>query len=232
MVKMDVATRFEQFNEWFKTPHGLRLNEEISKLIAEHHFFQNKQVALQVGSCGQNPWLFDNTYLLSPVKCKHADVITDPYHLPFGNHSVDALFAPFSLDLGLDVSKFLGEIDRVLVSMGYVMLLGLNPTGLWRMSRFFSQKSRNWYQYHSGCSYWKASHQLKQLGFSLQHVQFFYYLPPIQDKKSLSFYEWVNHFAKLIAPYPPAFYLVIMQKKIPQITPVIELEKTRLCQIR
>lgn len=231
---MDVAKRYIQFNDWFKTAHGKILEQSLYDLLIKNNFFNCSQLSLQLGRFGENKWLIENPkriLLLSPCYDDKADVIAKPTEIPLKNHSIQQIFAPFVLDLGVPIESFAFEVDRLLSSSGRLLIVGMNPTGLWRMSRFFVKK-KQWYQFSSSCSYWCLSRYLKKIGFVMDDVQFYYYLPPVQNKKALRYFSWVNHFAKLIAPYPPAFYILIMHKYDPQMIGAIDLETAHLCQIR
>ena len=58
---------------------------------------------------------------------EHATLQADPSHLPFKNHSIDALLASFLLDFHSDPLRILREVDRCLVPAGHLVLVGFNP---------------------------------------------------------------------------------------------------------
>lgn len=215
---MDFVTGYLRMDHWFKTLAGQRLQTEIElclKSIDLNHLNQN---FLQIGSCGENLWLsqftFKNRWLLNVFESRVGDLVGLPTHLPFSKESMQVVFAPFLFEFGMDANVMVNELDRILQSMGYVIILGLNPLAMWKVSRYMTRTRRHqWYQAFPGASYWAVKSWFKALGYEQTNAQFFYYIPPVKTKRFLDYYNLVNHFAKLIAPYPPSFFLLTLQKR-------------------
>lgn len=217
---MDTKNAFKEMDDWFKTLAGNYLQQEIIANLKTISFQpQISGPILQIGSCGSNPWLnqtpFQHAWLLNTFTDKKNDVIAQPYQLPFVKESLQLVFLPFLFDLiEKELFTIVNEVDRILESMGYIIILGMNPSGLWKISRFFTKKNHfNWYQKTPGHSYWKIKSQFKSIGYEQIDAQFFYHIPPIQSKMGLTYFQLFNRLSKLIAFYPPAFFLLTMQKK-------------------
>ena len=215
---MDIGACFHQFEKWFSSNHGLRLQAELHTILQDidWHFWSG--TFLQIGSLNQNPWHhqlpLQQQFIVAPGKSQGADLQAHPLHLPFASQSIEVLFSPFTLDLGLAQMPLLYEYDRVLKSMGIVIFVGVNRLGLWKLSRLMSWgRQKSWYQQTPGHSYWHLRHQMSTLGYHHYASDFFHYLPPVQSKKYLDYFEGVHRIAKFIAPYPPSFYYLIMQKQ-------------------
>lgn len=228
---MDLALKFKKYEQWFLSASGKRLEQELLQVLRQIDFSDWKGRFLQIGSSGENPWLSDldfaSKWLLLPHDKKNVDIIAYPHEIPLPSHILDVIFAPFVLDLGVDVEKFLFEIDRVLSSMGVVVLIGLNPTGVWRLSRFFSWSKKDWYQSKQSCSAWQLKKSLQQLDYQCLQLDFFYYIPPVQHPVMIRYFNWVNRLSRMIALYPPSFYVLMMQKNESGLLPV---EKRILCE--
>jgi len=212
---MDVSSRYQQLNDWFLTAHGEKLQLTIESLLQSVPMQNFSQRYLQIGSCGQNHWFselhYSQKWLLSPCPLSENHLEADPYYLPFGSDALDVIFSPFALNMGLEPWRLIYALDQSLSSMGYLIFMGLNPMGIWRWSRFFGKKQ--WYQSAGGCSFWRLKAILNYFGYRQVDAQFFYFIPPVQNQHLISYFDLVDRFAKLIPPYPPAFYFLVMQKQ-------------------
>jgi len=218
--EMDIKNAFREMDNWFNTLAGHYLQQEIITCLKSIPFRPMiSGSVLQIGSCGSNPWLQDkplqHAWLLNPFAHPKNDLIAQPYQLPFMKESLQMIFLPFLFDLvEEELFAIVNELDRILESMGYIAILGMNPSGLWKLSRFFKKKQKlSWYQKTAGNSYWKLKSYFKSIGYEQIDVQFFYYIPPIQTKTGLNYFQLVNRLSKLIAFYPPGFFLLTVQKK-------------------
>lgn len=228
---MDIGACFHQFEKWFSSNHGLLLQAELNFILADidWHFWSG--TFLQIGSLGQNPWHqhlpLQQQLILSPCQSQDAALQAHPLHLPFSSQSIEVLFSPFTLDLGLEQMPLLYEYDRVLKSMGIVIFMGVNRIGLWKLSKqMYWGRKKQWYQRTPGQSYWHLRHLMGALGYDHYASEFFHYLPPVQSKSCLNYFEGVNRIAKFIAPYPPSFYYLIMQKQEPKLNNVFVYANT------
>jgi len=218
---IDATSFYRQMDDWFNTQAPDRLQAEVVEHIKRLDLFHLSQRFLQIGTCGHNLWLdvfgFQEAHVVSPILTPYADVVAQPYLLPFSNRSMEVVFAPFLFESGLQTEPLIHELDRVLQSMGLVVILGFTPIGLWKLSRLFkSKKHYNWYQMYPGHSYWSLRSAFRGLDYTQTDTKFFYYIPPFQKKILISYFDWVDRFSKLIAPYPPSLFLLVMQKQEPQ----------------
>ena len=215
---MDLGQQFFEFEQWFKSPSGQRFDLELSECLERIPPIRGGDTLLQIANCGQNSWLqcmnYKTQWILSPNPSLQTDIIASPLASPLAKHSVQSVFAPFLFDLMQGEPLFLVyELDRILQSMGHLVILGLNPTGLWKMSRFFSRQALHWYQQKMTYSYWKMKSLFKNLGYEQIDAQFFYFIPPVQSQSWINYFDIVNRISRFIAFYPPAFYLLTLQKR-------------------
>lgn len=212
---MDVASRYKQMHEWFLMPHGRQLEIAISELLQSVPYQNFSQRFLQIGSCGKNIWhqhlLPSQKWIMTPSQSIQQNIEGDPYHLPFGSDSLDVIFCPYIFDLGFEPWRLIYEINQALSSMGLLIFIGMNPIGIWRWTSLWSHQQ--WYQSHGGCSLFRLKAILKYFGYQQIDAQFFYYIPPVQDKRLLSYFDMVDRFSRLLPVYPPAFYFLVMQKQ-------------------
>jgi hypothetical protein len=230
---MDLGLRFKQYQEYLTQANGKRLDQEIIEVLQNIDLSDWKGRFLQIGAVGQASWYqslnFAARYKLSPVEIEGADFVASPHEIPLISKSIDVLYAPFIFDLGLEPKAFIDEADRVLASMGLMILIGLNPTSLWRISRFFSCTKRNWYQSATGCSAWYLRHLFHQLDYEVVDMEFFYFVPPFKNSKLIRYFSWVNRISKYMAFYPPSLYILVVQKKDQAFNGLLAVEKSPLC---
>jgi hypothetical protein len=218
---MDLVAFYKNMDDWFATQAGRSLQSGVVEHINNLDLFHFCHRFLQIGSCGENRWLdalgFQDKTVVNPFLSPYTNVVAHPCLLPFADATMEVVFAPFLFESGLPVEYLVREIDRVLESMGLVIILGFTPIGLWKLSRYFNKKnSYDWYQMNKGYSYWALRGAFRGLDYIQTDTRFFYYIPPFQKKALINYFDWVDHFAKLIAPYPPSLFLLIMQKQQPQ----------------
>jgi len=85
---------------------------------------------------------------------------------------------PHVLEAHDDPHGVLRELDRVLRSDGYVVILGFNPVSLWGLRHFLSRR-----RFPPGCRRLISEHRLRDwlrlLNFSVDHSSFHYFTAPI-----------------------------------------------------
>ena len=230
---MDYSDLFLKYDDWLSKPYGQRVVQEVSETIEQIDFSDWKGRFLQIGACGTNPWIdhldFASKWLFLPVHHMVTDVVAHPLELPLPNQVIDVLFAPFIFDLGIAPEQFLFEADRVLSSMGLLIFVGLNPTSLWRISRFFSFSKKAWYQTNSGASAWHIKKIFEHIDYQTLKMDFFYYMPPLHNINLIRYFNWINKLSKLIAFYPPSFYVLVLQKRDKAFTDFLSVEKSTWC---
>lgn len=209
--------KFRALNDWFLTPQGLFVQEEILDQMILIRDRLRGTTFLQLGSCGQNTWLdelpFRRCWLTTPSdKAFQHSLISSIQALPMERGSVDCVMAPFTLELCAPERQFIYEIDRILKPMGHVIFIGINPFSLWGgalklgwMKHFESFKTTL-----------TSSLTLKQLmfaqGYRLTSLKTFCYVPPLRSQNMLSNLRFLDEMGKMIILSPAGFYCLVVQK--------------------
>ncbi|MBB1267976.1 methyltransferase domain-containing protein [Shewanella sp. SR44-3] len=68
-----------------------------------------------------------------------ADIIADPHHLPLKNTTIDTVLMSFLIEFETNPYRLLREVDRVLISGGYVIIVGFNPISPLFMGKVLSR---------------------------------------------------------------------------------------------
>lgn len=120
---------------WKNLPNGEKLHLAIEQQLEQwwHKFFGYHLVKLgplsgeiDTSACTINHQIT----LTNSSDFNAANIIGDQHELPLQNASVDLILANFLLEFTSNPYKILREIDRVLVSDGYLVMTGFNPLSL------------------------------------------------------------------------------------------------------
>lgn len=216
-MEHEQAIKYRIMHTWFKTTQGARLAEAFSEELFIFKDVLRGQSLIQLGSCGDNPWLssrsYRNQWILSPERAVNSIHLASSLHnLPFEKHSIDCVLAPLTLEAFNDQTKLLDEIDRVLKPMGYVILFGINPWSLWGLAMRFGYKAYFGHFPTVLRSSFSVKRNLLQRGYVQCSLRSFYYIPAVKHEIIIKKLEFLNQMGKMIWPYPPSFYCLIAQK--------------------
>lgn len=116
--------------QWEQLPSGRNVQSIIEQSLAPwwpkifgYHLVKLGALSSQIST---QACLINHQVQVSSEK-EHATLYADPSHLPFKNHSIDAVLASFLLDFHSDPLRILREVDRCLVPAGHLILVGFNP---------------------------------------------------------------------------------------------------------
>jgi len=114
---------------WHDLPFGDILQAEIEAALAPwwprifgYHLLKVGALSSQINSLqcsiARHFSLFDG---------HGANIQADPHYLPVQQHTIDAVVSCFLLEFEQNPYQILREFDRVLISSGYVFIVGFNP---------------------------------------------------------------------------------------------------------
>ncbi len=209
--------KFQALNDWFLTPQGLFVQEEILSQILLIKDRLRGTTFLQLGSCGQNMWLHDlpfrRKWLMTPTQTRlDLSFISSAEALPIERASIDCVMAPFTSELYAPERQFIHEIDRILKPMGHVIFIGVNPLSLW--GAFLKL---GWLKHFDGFQTTLTSSLIvKQLmfakGYQLTALKTFCYVPPFRSGDALSKLRFLDEMGKMVILSPAGFYCLVLQK--------------------
>lgn len=210
-------TRFRALDDWFKTPQGIDLGSAFTRELTSLNEFLHGETLLQLGHCGENPWLkalhYTHKWYATPYVNSSSTLISSFNQLPLDRNSVDCIIAPLIMEAFTHQKNPLDEIDRILKPMGYAIFLGIYPLSLWGL---FIRLKRNF------CfgplpgkptSVFFVKRTMLHCGYIQCNLSSFYYIPPVSTKKWLDKLEIFNELGKMISPCPAGFYCLVMQKQ-------------------
>lgn len=225
--------KYRALDKWFKTNQGQLVSDAFVEELQLYKKLLKGHCLLQLGDCSNNRWLnLINTascWMVSPDKAnKGLDLVAETHHIPLERDSIDIVIVPLSMEVYSEKINLIDEIDRVLKPMGYVVVLGINPWGLWGLAsklRLFSCFGESQPFLHSPM---RVNRQFNQRGYRQCVMEGFYFLPPLKSKRLTQRMHFLNVLGKMLWPFPSSFYCYIAQKfeegypPLPQEEPMLE----------
>lgn len=210
-----MKSRFKRLNSWFNTERGerliSRLKPQLATILPELFGFHLVQLGVEQQTSLLHSSLINHHHFATPFYSENQNNIQTKLHeLPFGDKSVDLVFAPFTLELIRERQPLLCELDRITRSGGHLLFLGINPFGFWGYPGYLMQR------HHFGLgrvSLYNASklrRNLLNMGFRTLYTQRFFYSPPCAKKNVTE--NMFEHLGQMILPFPASFYLLVAQK--------------------
>jgi len=156
-----------------------------------------------------------------PGAASHFHFAAHSIALPFKADSLDLLFMPHSLELGLDAHASLREAERVLMPEGHLVITGLNPASLWGWRYQRSQFYRRWgYEGLSSppceelIGYWRLRDWLKLLGFEVKLARFGCWRPALDKQQWFQRWAWMDKLGANWWPILGGAYVIVAVKKV------------------
>ncbi len=167
---------------WLETATGRSLlQEECQRVsLALDSIFGDQ--FLQIGQWGGDQFLgFARTRRAFALadECKRGTSFISALNcVAVASDSIDAVLLPHVLETNDDPHGVLREVDRILRSDGYVVILGFNPMSWWGLRHLLSR-----HRFPSGVQRMISEHRLRDwlrlLNFSVNHVSSYFFHAPI-----------------------------------------------------
>lgn len=197
------------FQNWLETPQGRYvLRWELAKhelLLADVFGFN----AVQIGLPGHD-YLRGNRMPFR-FRCGSeppVEVRAEPWHLPFGTHSVDLVVLPHVLEFAENPHSILREVERILVPEGQVVVTGFNPFSLWSIHRRLFRQSAAAPWNGRYISVLRLKDWFALLGFETRGGAFGCYAPPFSQEKWLRRCHFLEAAGDRWWPYGGAVYVM------------------------
>jgi hypothetical protein len=219
---------FQALDHWFLTPQGKAVSDAFVEQLAQLGDLvqlMRGELLLQLGNCGEHPWLNLLHYSEKCIVAPHVSVrpalhtmhvLGIPKYLPFDQDSIDCIVSPLTLDTYHWPHHPIDEIDRVLKPMGYLVIFGVNAVSLWGLAMRLGGLPYLAHTLMRPTSIFRLKHALLRRGYSLCHLAPFYYIPPVKTSQWIERLEIFNELGKMAPPCPGGFYCMVVQKYVPQ----------------
>lgn len=215
--------RSHKSQDWLKTPLGEALLQQEARVVEEALDGIFGEQCVQLGLWGDKRTFlrFTRTQqcsLIAETAEGEPSAIAEMHRLPLETDSLDAVLLPHTLDYSDRPHAILREVDRVLRSNGYVVVLGFKPVGLWGLRRLVpgagmppgadnlisDRRLRDW---------------LQLLDMRIQTVSRYFFHWPLPRNKARSSSKWERR-GQAWWPELAACYMLTAQKRVSTLTPV------------
>ena len=205
-------------HNWFSTELGNCFTAEACAHIPSLVPYGYHGVALQIGAGGQD-LLADidcgeRIYVVPPgCKLNGARVCSDWDALPFERRSMDLVVLFHALDFGKDPGGVLREVSEILAPEGYLVVLGLNPFGIWGICRLL--------KFHKNTIPWTANYfpltrvqdWINLLGFATVGGAMYFYRPPVNNELILRRLKFMEAAGRRWWPALSGAYILVAKNK-------------------
>lgn len=219
-----------QFTNFYDSPMGSVIYDAERSVLKHYlsHFFG--YFLIQVGGPSNLNWLatspIRNHYRYADISPSHDDTANcygDFLAMPFDNESVDVLFLPHTLELGLDADAMLAEVERCLISEGILISFNFVPFRL-----LYCQKS---FRHQLPGINWQRNSQLRQLlarhNFNIETCKSFFHRPYREKLRSLHRLQVLETLGQALWPWMGNIEIIIARKKRFSVTPLLSPTKKR-----
>jgi len=136
------------------------------------------------------------------------------YDLPLQNDSVDVVVLPHLLEYSLRPHHILREVERVIMPVGYMIILGFNPVSFYGVCRallgFKQRMPWQGHYYHPV----RLRDWIQLLGFRIVEIKYSGFIPPIPHAASQQRLAFMEKAAdSLIAPFG-SVYMIVARNQI------------------
>lgn len=209
--------QYRALNKWFHSPLGHFVAHEFAVNLESSREFVRGETLLQLGNCGDNPWLkkldFKHQWIVSPFALAHKVHLEGALtHLPIDRNSIDGIIAPLTLEPFNTSQSLINEIDRVLKPMGFVILLCINPWSLWGAAMKLGALPCYRDSHIKMHTPFHLNRMFIQRGYKQISLNNFCYLPPVKRASLIKKLTFLDEIGKMIWPFPSGFYCYIAQK--------------------
>lgn len=212
--------------DWLASPPGQCLlaweQAQCDRLLADvfgFHALQLGLAPLQALRANRMPHRWLATDLCSPTP--PGDLCCDFSALPFAADSLDLVVLAHTLELSADPHSCLREVHRTLVPGGRLLLLGLNPVGLWAwrqrrarwlrrlgLGRPFLPEQGEW------LGLLRLRDWLRLLDLEVQGLHFGCYRPAFDSAEWLARSAWMERVGARAWPFLGAAYALLAVKRV------------------
>ena len=210
--------------QWLETPLGGALLAQECRVVEEAFDGIFGEQCLQLGLWGEtNSFLrharTQRTSLIDEAPVEGGPSAVGQLHrLPVADDSIDCVLLPHTLDFSDRPHAILREVDRVLRSDGYLVVLGFKPGGLWGMHRLIPGAGLP-----PGCDHLISDRRLRDwlqlLDLRLHGVTRYFFRWPLPGNRGPSSTKWEQH-GQRWWPELAACYMLTAQKRVSTLTPV------------
>lgn len=143
--------------------------------------------------------------------------------LPFRPDSIDVMVMPHVLEHVAHPQLMIKAAFDVIAPDGHLLLIGFNPWGWWQLSKWCRPKDVLWRQARLH-GVMRVCRWLRSAGFQVKKSKRLCFRPPVTSDKSLKKLLFLEPVGQLIWPAFGGVYLVVAQKRVVPLNPLLDKE--------
>ncbi|NEX20206.1 class I SAM-dependent methyltransferase [Thiorhodococcus mannitoliphagus] len=227
------APPFTRLDAWFRSPLGeevVRLEtESVRRLLANTFGYY----LIQVGATNSFGEALASSRIRHRIQVpiepsdalEPASIVGLPDQLPLSSDSIDAVLLPHTLDFSANPKAVLGEVERVLIPEGRVVVVGFNALSAWGLRRVLwrSPGRMPW------CGRFflapRVEGWLVELGFDIEVREALVFCPPIGSLRGRRCAR-MERLGKRFWPMLGAVYVIRAVKRVATLTPIKPVRAT------
>lgn len=219
---------FDELNDWQQLPNGEYIRQAIEQSLSSwgprifgYHLVKLGALAANLTLSGS---MISHQTSLSNYELDNINLLGSLEQLPLQNDAVDCVIANFLLEFHPNPYLVLREIDRVLISGGYLILTGFNPLSTCFLGKIIPkyQKQIPW------CGHFYLPSRVKDwlalLGYKLMEDQRLIHHPLIG---SISKRIGCQQLLASWLPGSGSIYVLVAKKLDSPLTPIREKQKSK-----
>lgn len=181
---------------WYQSAIGQKLSNILDKKIPQYIENIFGYYVLQLGSIDKNYLQYSRIshhFFVDILREKQNHIIADYHNLPFAKNNIDLLIALHILETNNQAEKILEEIQRVLISEGYTLIISFNA-----LNPFLDKKLAK-----KDFNYFKTLEKIKSMGMQI-----------IKQEAIFFHSKVINKICTQLCPLFGGVYIILAKKKV------------------
>jgi hypothetical protein len=223
----------DALNAWYQTPFGRMLKAQIADALMSCLKPLPVSELLHLGVGGFDEVLAgqkgERMIFFTDMACQHL-LAKEENTLPLREGSQECIVLLHGLDVATDPHGVLREINRIMSVRGYLVIVGFNSLSSWGWYR----PLRNLYRWKRSMPWLLRFYRIGRLrdwlallGFDIRQAMTLNFRPLIHKEKLLDNLQLVDPVGKLVLPFFGNVYILIAQKRMIPLTPILERKMPR-----
>ncbi len=226
-VSKGQASPYTKLQDWYGSPLGRKVArieaecvQTLLNQIFGYYLVQIGQVDVFRDALASSR-IRHQVMLSSDLSGRHEglETVGQDTALPFASDSIDAILLPHTLDFTPSPRQVLGEVERVLIPEGRVVIVGFNAMSAWGLRKLLSGTAARmpWCGRFSTLS--QVNDWLAVAGFTVEVHEYLVFCPPFQHRQ-VARWTPVETLGRRFWPLLGGVYVVRAIKRVSTLTPL------------
>ena len=204
---------------WQELPLGDELKHliesevaEVSRKIFGYHLVRlgNLSSQIELAACP-----IKHQINITSNKQDYTSLVATSDDLPMSENSIDAFLLAHELDFAKDPHQILREVDRTIMSNGYVIITGFNPLSLCGLFKYLPINKNNILHEARFFSSARVKDWLQLLGFEIVDVKHLLFNELFLQRKLRANSKWNSWCHQYLSLFTTMYVMVARKREIP-----------------